>query len=107
MTNTIGPRHKRQGDLLFIQVLTATRSKPHPDGRVLARGEATGHCHAIEDLSHCDVFLDESGRLIIEPRKESATVLHEEHAPVPLEPELWEVRLQREYQAEGRRNVAD
>jgi hypothetical protein len=100
--------HKRQGDLLFVRLTAATPAKPHPDGRVLAHGEATGHTHAVAeaDLSACDVFLDADGRLVVEA-KADVRVEHQEHGTVVLESGTWEVRRQREYAPEGWTRVAD
>lgn len=103
--------HKRQGDLLFIRLGKARRAAEHPDGAVLARGEATGHAHAIapEDLAGCEVFVDDRGRLVVNVAPGAGvSVRHEEHGTVTLDPGIWEVRRQREYDAEREwRRIAD
>lgn len=101
---------KRQGDLLFIRVAPSARARPNPDGRVLARGEATGHSHAVaeRDLDNCDVFLDAVGRLVVSVKaKRCVSVEHQEHGPVELEAGTWEVRRQREYTSSGWLRIAD
>ena len=100
---------KRQGDLLFVRLTEITeKARENPDGRVLARGEATGHSHAIAeaDLAHCEVFLDGADRLIVRA-KADVNVIHQEHDQVALESGTWEVRRQREYEPAGWRHVRD
>ena len=67
------------------QGVTKTISK----GRcVLAKGESTGHAHVVEDD---DAELIQLGERILLRLGQSATVTHEEHKPVSLEPGLYEI----------------
>jgi len=91
----------RQGDLLFVPITSIPselREVPREDGRlILARGEATGHAHAVA----------ESAVLLLEPPdqpgvafldvEEICQVVHEEHAPITLQPGKYRVVHQREY----------
>jgi hypothetical protein len=72
---------------------------------VLARGEATGHAHAVE-ASRAELYRGRSGRFFL--RLAGATVLeHEEHAPIELPAGCYEVIRQREYRPGRIRRVAD
>lgn len=99
----------RQGDLLFIQVpLEAARGgQPvqRESGRiVLARGESTGHAHAVA-VPHVR-FVEVGGdRLLIGSRPFAVT--HEEHAPVKLPAGTFRVVRQREYSPAAIRTIAD
>jgi len=104
--------HYRQGDVLLVRVegLFATKGKKlaREDGRiVLAHGEVTGHAHAIE-AEGADLYEAADGKRFLEVRGATATLSHEEHGAIMLDPGVYEVRRQREYvpQAPPRR-VAD
>lgn len=86
----------RQGDLLFVP-----RTAPNPqiksgDGPILARGEATGHTHMLESLDDASVYVDEEGRLVVHAR-DTVRVVHQEHAPITLDPGSYTVIRQVEY----------
>jgi hypothetical protein len=97
----------RQGDLLLEQVgEVAAEAEPVPHrGRpahVLARGERTGHAHRV--VAGPGVSLLRSpprdregltiGYLALE---RAASLEHEEHRPVRLDPGVWRVRRQRRW----------
>lgn len=102
----------RQGDVLIRQVdrLPKSAKDVTPDGRiVLAHGEVTGHAHAIAPGEASEFsFAAAAGivRRFLSVVKE-AVVRHEEHAPIPLPPGVYEIVQQREYTPEAIRNVAD
>ena len=109
-------RPLRQGDVLLIP---AGRKLPgkltgvdRDAGRVvLAYGEVTGHAHAIadnraalySDAATDRIFLEITAGLSGAP----AALEHEEHATVTIDPGVYEVRRQREYQPAANRLVAD
>lgn len=111
-----------QGDLLFERVDSKPRKSGDPigvdpDGAiVLARGEATGHRHAIYG-GGAVMFRDDGlargmpAELYIGHVRVPAggsEVRHEEHDTIMLEEGTWRVRRQREFStAEGTRMVAD
>lgn len=107
-----------QGDLLIERVDDIEPGTPlpvDPDGAVvLARGEVTGHRHAIHGGAAV-LFRDEGlardmpAELYIgHVRVVAPTALtHEEHAPIPLEPGTYRIRRQREWTTESTRVVAD
>ena len=62
---------------------------------VLAHGELTGHAHAIADEG---AVLFQSGAVrILQVADAGATVRHEEHDPIALDPGLFEIRRQEEW----------
>jgi len=102
----------RQGDVLIraIDAIPANAVDVTPKDRiVLAYGEVTGHAHAIApDEAREFSFAAAPGvvRRFLSVVKE-AVVRHEEHAPIPLPPGVYEIVQQREYTPEAIRNVAD
>jgi hypothetical protein len=93
----------RQGDVLLVPVEAVPfvgRGAVEEGPRlVLARGEATGHAHVV--LGRAKLLRPRRPRatrartfLLVE---EPATLVHEEHDPVPVAPGAYEVRRQREY----------
>lgn len=91
----------RQGDLLFVPITSlpaSSRKVPRQEGRlILARGEATGHAHAVVESA---VWLlespDQPGVAFLDVEEE-CRVVHEEHAPITLAPGKYRVVHQREY----------
>jgi hypothetical protein len=114
----VEPKLIRQGDLLFEPADQYSESyirsqfkKGDPayqkDG-IIQEGEATGHHHRVDPLT-ADVFRPQFGQPIIVVGGAGADVMHEEHAPVHLEPDtIYNVRIAREFDpVEGARQVAD
>jgi hypothetical protein len=93
----------RQGDVLLVSSEHAPTGTAVPVAReggrlVLARGEATGHAHAIASAL-AELFEERDGRLVLRVRPGAAEVrlVHEEHAAIVLAPGVYEVIRQREY----------
>lgn len=61
---------------------------------VLADGEHTGHQHVVEDD---DAELIQIGERMLLTLTKSATLTHQEHAPITLSPGIWEVGRVQEY----------
>ncbi len=104
--------HYRQGDVLIEQVqkVPAKAQPQKPSKRiVLAHGEVTGHHHALETRDPADWWktadspIDEQFVRV----KNGASIVHQEHAPIELEPGTYRVTRQREYSPEEIRRVAD
>lgn len=109
-----------QGDILIERVddvaTSATPVECDPDGAVvLARGEVTGHRHAIYE-SGVVMFRDDSlardlpvelyvGHVVID--RPEALLKHEEHDTIVLPKGTYRVRRQREWTAQMARVVAD
>lgn len=91
-----------QGDVMFIrfcdgQTPSPPRHRLEPENGllVLARGEKTGHVHAV-DASVAEAYALDWQTLYMNVR-EPVEVKHDEHAPLALEPGGYEVRMQRRY----------
>lgn len=99
----------RQGDVLLVKIEMeqvpeeAVREKTE-DRVVLAYGEVTGHAHAI-DPSHAGLYRWRNDRLL--EVKPGATLVHEEHSAIVLEPGVYRVIQQREYEPGSSRPVID
>lgn len=109
------PRQARQGDVLLVPVAEPIEATVLPRrGRlVLALGEATGHAHAIHEPHARELRPTTGERLVRLPV--TASLVHEEHAPIELPPGLYRIVIQREYMpprvgergVTGSRRVAD
>ena len=101
----------RQGDVLLSAVTaippTAKPARVTGDRVVLARGEASGHAHAVP-ATGAQLFQDRaSGRAYLAVGKLGARLQHEEHAPIRLPAGYYEVIRQREYTPTAIRRAAD
>lgn len=100
----------RQGDLLIIRDdsadITGLPAQKRDNGRcILAYGEVTGHAHALTiDATMYGETVGDGGVLVV---NEAGELVHEEHAPIALNPGRYRVIRQREYARGGIRNVAD
>ena len=88
----------RQGDVLLIRVdsipADVTKVKRDKGSVILAYGEVTGHAHRIDDTV-AELF-EKSGvedRFLSVPN--GASLTHEEHGKIDLEPGDYTVRIQR------------
>lgn len=103
---------KQQGDVIFTK-LNAMPAGEHKRieqdkrGVVFAEGEVTGHYHAIRHET--DAELIRIGERMLLKLEKGATVEHEEHEPITLEPGIWEVGQVREwdYLQQMERKVVD
>jgi len=89
----------RQGDVGLLRISKLPQQAvavESPDRIVLAYGEATGHAHAI-DVSAGQARLWRSEKNSYVEVRSAADLRHEEHAPIRIEPGMYRVVLQREY----------
>lgn len=93
----------RQGDVLMVRVADVPPELVERTSDVLVEGEATGHAHR---LTAGRIWQTREGLLFLEARAGSM-IVHEEHAPIELEPGYWQVIRQREYSPEAIRRVRD
>lgn len=92
----IAQRTWQQGDVIGrkLDVMPSGERKSVAKMRcVIAHGES-GHSHVIEDD---DAELIQIGDRMLLQLERRATVTHEEHKPITLEPGLWEIGRVKEY----------
>lgn len=93
----------RQGDVILIPVKQIQgKSLPH---LTLAEGEVTGHKHRI--IEGEATLYEQKGTLYLRVLSETAILSHEEHKAFSIPQGCWKVRIQREYDPQGWRYVAD
>ncbi len=101
----------RQGDVILIPVQESTsKAAPQELGQklphlTLAEGEVTGHKHRISE-GQAQLY-EQDGRMYLQVFSEVATLTHEEHKAIAIPQGNWIVRIQREYEPQGWRYVAD
>ncbi len=93
----------RQGDVIVLPVEELSGQKlPH---LTLAEGEVTGHKHRIsEGLAE---LYEKDGTFYLRVLSDTATLTHEEHRAIEIPQGNWTIRIQREYEPQGWRYVAD
>ena len=93
----------RQGDVILLPVQQVEGKKlPH---LTLAEGEVTGHKHRIEQ-GQAELY-EQNSTLYLCVNSESALLNHEEHQTISIPQGILMVRIQREYEPQGWRYVAD
>lgn len=93
----------RQGDVILQPVQQVEGEKLlHV---ILAEGEVTGHKHRITE-GEAKLFL-KNDTLYLRVYSRTAMLAHEEHKAIAVPQGHWMVRIQREYEPEGWRYVAD
>ena len=101
----------RQGDVILLSLKqTDSTTAPENVGKrlphlTLAEGEVTGHSHRISE-GKAELY-EKDGTLYLRVLSETATLIHEEHKAIQIPQGSWMVRIQREYEPEGWRYVAD
>ena len=101
----------RQGDviLLSLKQTDSTAYLDHLGQRLphitLAEGEVTGHSHRISE-GKAELY-EKDGTLYLRVLSEMATLTHEEHKAIQIPQGSWMVQIQREYEPDGWRYVAD
>ena len=88
----------QQGDILLTKIndfAYTDKMKITAKNRcILAEGEKSGHCHVIEDD---EAELIQDGERVLLSLQKQATLRHQEHNPITLEPGIWEVGKVNEY----------
>lgn len=96
--------HKRHGDLLIRKIDSLPKGVRSQKGKILAKGETTGHAHTIEDAK----LYGKQGTLYFKVEESKvATLTHQEHDTLTFDPGIYEVIRQREYDGENIRRVVD
>ena len=93
----------RQGDVI-LQPVQSTEGKKLSH-LVLAEGELTGHAHRISE-GQAELY-EKNGTLYLRVLSPTALLTHEEHNQIKIPQGNWMVRIQREYEPQGWRPVAD
>jgi hypothetical protein len=101
--NNINPT-LRQGDVILTPV-TAIFQSTKLDHLILAHGEATGHKHQISQ-GEAELY-ERDGVLYLKVLSPTAKLTHEEHHEIDVPRGSWQIRIQREYESDGWRYVAD
>lgn len=100
----------RQGDVLLVQMTAAAAFLEGTQGKklnhlTLAEGEVTGHRHRIS-RGNAELY-ERDGTLYLRVLSPEAMLTHEEHQAVTIPAGNWMVKIQREYEPDGWRYVAD
>lgn len=102
---------KYQGDvsLIKIETIAGIEFKTLPkEGVIVAYGEVTGHTHTIVKEKEATVeFGQDTKGYYFKVSNGNAVIKHQEHAPITLEPGIWFVGKQWEYNELEDRRVAD
>ena len=94
----------RQGDVILIPT-TANIDGTKLPHLTLAEGEVTGHRHQIIN-GEAELY-ERDGVLYLKVLSPTAKLSHEEHHAIDIPKGEWQIRIQREYEPEGWRYVAD
>lgn len=98
----------RQGDVALVRIdsIPKNAKKVERTGAiVLAHGEVTGHAHTIAEPS-VEIY-ERDGVMYLNVHDGGATLEHQEHAAIAVEPGTYLVQKQVEYTPEAIRSVAD
>lgn len=95
----------RQGDVVITAGIAVPKDAKVCTHRILAHGEVTGHKHQVTEGDA--VLYEHDGKLYLHVEGDSAILTHEEHGPITLPHGDYGVVIQREYEPDGWRNVAD
>lgn len=96
----------RHGDVFVDQcskIPDAATKLPHC---ILAKGEITGHAHRVKERGVAELFRSDDA-MFLRVTGDTATLIHEEHAPIVLGRGSYRVWIQREYSPQEIRRVID
>ena len=82
----------RQGDVLLKKIKSLPKKVKKLDTDIIVKGEATGHAHRLQNGT---IYWRRNTMFI--KANTGASIVHEEHAPIELEPGIYEVVRQREF----------
>lgn len=97
----------RQGDVLVLCDAELPKDVVLQPTPVLAEGEVTGHRHQVTEGRVRYFLSPKLQRAFLAVDSPHALLTHEEHGPVSLPKGTYEVRIQREHEPDGWRNVVD
>lgn len=100
----------RQGDVLLIpvegDVSGGVPIEPDGDVYILARGEATGHHHAVTAVG-TQLFTHPLMGMVLAVLRSPVVLTHQEHTNVEIPVGNYQVVRQREYSPQAIRRVSD
>jgi hypothetical protein len=96
----------RHGDVMLAEAAAVPPGAKLQRTTVLAYGEVTGHSHRIADPATAEVW-ELNGTHYLNVTDALATLIHEEHKPIPLPQGVYRVWIQREYTPAEIRRVID
>lgn len=99
--------HYRQGDVLLVKVAKlpeGCEKERYKERIVLAYGEVTGHAHAISPAAASYFIYENTNYLQVD---QPTNLVHEEHDAIAVEPGIYKVVRQREYDPLRDRIVKD
>ena len=95
----------RHGDVILKPTREDLSFFAKKEGKVLAEGEVTGHAHRITE-GQAELY-ERDGTLYMRVISPTAALTHEEHHRIDVPKGDYEIRIQREYEPDGWRYVAD
>lgn len=95
----------RHGDVILTSGISIPVGAKKIPKRPLAYGEVTGHSHQVSE-GEFDLY-EKDGVLFMRVLSDDAKLSHEEHSTIALPKGDYKVRIQREYEPEGWREVRD
>lgn len=95
----------RQGDVILVPAQPIATPNKRLSHLTLAEGEVTGHKHQISNGA-AELY-EQDGILYLQVLSSTATLSHEEHQSIAILQGTWLIRIQREYEPQGWRYVAD
>ena len=96
----------RHGDVIIAKANAIPDEAIRRFTSVLARGEATGHSHRIEDPKSVELY-DHDGIGYLRVTGEEARLIHDEHSPIVLPKGIFRFWMQREYSPKEIRRIVD
>ncbi|MCA9173613.1 MAG: hypothetical protein KDB14_03925 [Planctomycetales bacterium] len=96
----------RHGDVFLAPAKTLPRKAKLLPHCILAEGEKTGHKHRIQEHGVAELY-EHGDERFLRVTAESATLVHPEHADIPLTKGLYRVWFQREYTPRSIRRILD
>src|SRR5688572_6325593 len=96
ITQTEGVTMYRHGDVIIVPADAIPSEAIRRPAAILARGEATGHSHRIEN-SRCAELFDHEGMGYLRVTANEARLVHDEHTPISLPRGIYRFWMQREY----------
>ena len=98
------PKLYRQGDVLLVRVDEYPKEAKKLDSLTIALGEVTGHHHTFKKGVE---VMEVNGDMWV-VAEEEAELEHQEHSTIIVDPGIYKVRIQREYEPKkGQRRVFD